>query len=230
MTGLLRADLANLRRDPMLLASGLAPLLVAAILALGFAPLADAVAGVVDLEPHRSVIVGGALLLTPLLVGYLVGFLLVEEREERILEAVAVTPRGTDGFLVHRLALPAVGGAVASVVVAAIVGSIDVGGLLTVAILSAAMAVLVTLTMVAVARDRVQALAVSKLTGILLVGAVGYQFVGGGWRVLLGVLPGTWVVEAVVADSPWMALGLGLGTHLLFGLLLWRRTRRLLYG
>jgi hypothetical protein len=126
--------------------------------------------------------------------------------------------------------LPAVGGAAASVVVAAIVASIDVGGLLTVAILSAAMAVLVTLTMIAVARDRVQALAVSKLTGILLVGAVAYQFVGGGWRVLLGVLPGTWVVEAVVADSPWMALGLGLGTHLLFGLLLWRRTRRLLYG
>jgi hypothetical protein len=228
MTSLLRADLANLRRDPMLLISGLAPLLIATLLAFGFTPLADAVAGTVDLAPQRPVFVGGALLLTPLLVGFVVGFLLVEEREERIFEAVAVTPRGTDGFLAFRLALPAAGGAVASLVVATIAGSLSPGQLLVVALLSAAMAVLVTMSMIAIARDRVQALAVSKLTGFLLVGAVAYQFLGGAWRILLGVLPGTWLVEAAVVETPWKALGLGILTHGVVGVPLWRRVRRLL--
>lgn len=223
VVGLLRADLVNLRRDPMLMAAGLAPVLIAALLGFGFEPLADAAAGFVDLDPHRPLFVAGALLLTPLLIGFVVGFLLVEEGEERILDAVAVTPRGRDGFLRHRLIVPAVVGSVAAVGVGIVLGSLGAGRLLAVAVLAGATAVLVTVTMAAFARDRVQALAVSKLTGFLLVAAVAFQFVEGWWRIPLGLVPATWVVEGVVAESVWPALTLGLATHALAATLLLRR-------
>lgn len=223
VVGLMRADLVNLRRDPMLMAAGLAPVLIAALLGFGFEPLADAAAGFVDLGAHRPLFVAGALLLTPLLIGFVVGFLLVEEGEERILDAVAVTPRRRDGFLRHRLIVPAVVGSVAAVGVGIVLGSLGAGRLLAVAVLAGATAVLVTVTMAAFARDRVQALAVSKLTGFLLVAAVAFQFVEGWWRIPLGLVPATWVVEAVVAESVWPALTLGVATHALAATLLLRR-------
>lgn len=223
VAGLVRADLVNLRRDPMLMAAGLAPVLIAGLVGFGFEPLADAAAGFVDLRSHRPLFVGGALLLTPLLIGFVVGFLLVEEGEERILDAVAVTPRGRDGFLRHRLIFPAVVGSVASMGIGVVLGSLGAGRLLAVAALAGATAVLVTVTMAAIARDRVQALAVSKLTGFLLVAAVAFQFVEGWWRIPLGLVPATWVVEAVVAESVWPALALGLATHTVAATLLVRR-------
>lgn len=227
VAGLVRADLANLRRDPMLLAAGLAPLLLAGLLFFGFDPLVAATADVVELDKHRPVFVGGALLLTPMLIGFVVGFLLVEEREEKILDAVAVTPRGGDGFLIHRLALPGVVGALAAGGVAVVAGSLRYSRLAAVVVLAGATAVLVTMVMAAVARDRVQALAVSKLTGFLLVAAVAFQFVDGWWRVPLGLVPATWVVETVVASNVWPAVGVGLVAHAAGIGLLWRRVHAL---
>jgi fluoroquinolone transport system permease protein len=222
--GLARTDLANLRRDPMLVAAGVAPLLVAGLVMFGFDPLAAAVAGFVELD--RPLVVAAALLLVPLLTGFVVGFLLVEENEERILDAVAVTPLGTSGFLKHRLVLPATVGAVAAVFLGAVVGDLSLPALLAVAVLGGATACLVTMTMAAFARDRVQALAVSKLTGFLLVAAVAFQFVDGWWRVPLGVLPATWLVDVAVSPTVWPPLLLGLITHLAVGLVLWRRLQR----
>lgn len=221
---LVRTDFANLRRDPMLLAAGAAPLLVAGLLMFGFDPLATAVAGFVELD--RPLVVGGALLLAPLLIGFVVGFLLVEEREERILDAVAVTPLGNSGFLKHRLLLPAVVGAGATAFLGWVVGGLSPSALAAVAVLGGASASLVTMTMAAIASDRVQALAVSKLTGFLLVAAVAFQFVDGWWRVPLGVLPATWLVDAAVSPAVVPSFLLGVATHAAVGLMLWRRLRR----
>ena len=222
--GLLRTDFANLRRDPMLVAAGVAPLLVAGLVQFGFDPLATAVAGFVELD--RPLVVGGALLLAPLLVGFVVGFLLVEEHEEHILDAVAVTPLGTSGFLKHRLALPAVVGAGASAVLGSVVGVLTVWAVVSVAVLGGATASLVTMAMAAIAGDRVQALAVSKLTGFLLVAAVAFQLVDGWWRVPLGVLPATWLVDAAVSPTVWPPLLWGVVTHAAAGVMLWRRLQR----
>lgn len=220
--GLLHADLTNLRRDPMLLAAGLAPVLITGLLVIGL----DRLAEFVDIGGHRQLIVGGAMLLTPLLIGFVIGFMLVEEKEERILDAVAVTPLGRDGFLRHRLILPAVVGSLAATSIGLVLASMEWGRLAAVAILAGATAVLVTMTLAAFARDRVQALAVSKLTGFLLVAAVAFQFVGGWWRIPLGLVPATWVVETVVAETVLPGFILGLGTHGVVAVLLWRQLSR----
>ncbi len=223
---LVRADLANLRRDPMLLAAGVVPLLVAGSVMVGFDPLAAAVARFVELD--RPLVVGGALLLAPLLIGFVVGFLLVEEHEERILDAVAVTPLGNSGFLKHRLLLPAAVGAGAAAFVGGVVGEMSLQALVSVAVLAAGTASLVTMTLAAIARDRVQALAVSKLTGFLMVAAIAFQFVDGWWRIPLGLVPATWLVDVAVSPTVWPPLLLGLITHAAAGLLLWRRLKQVM--
>jgi hypothetical protein len=214
----------------MLLAAGMAPVLIAALVGFGFEPLTEAAGSVVDLEAHRPLIVGAALLLTPLLIGFVVGFLLVEEREERILEAVAVTGRGSDGFLAYRVGMPAVVGGLSALGVAVAVGSLTPQALIVVSALAGMTAGTVCLTLAVVARDRVQALAISKLTGFALVAAVAFQFVEGWWRLPFVIVPTTWVLEAAVATEPWAAFALGIITHTFVGALLWTRARRLMLG
>jgi ABC-type Na+ efflux pump permease subunit len=227
--GLLSGDLTNLRRDPMLVAAGLAPLLVAVVLRVGSVPTVERLVPVVDIVPWLPVILGFFLLLTPFLMGFVVGFLLLEEREDRILEVVAVTPRGHAGFMAYRLGLPAVAGGVGAVVVAVISGlsTLGVPRLLGVAILCAGSATLVTMTMAAMARDRVQGLAVVKVTGFALLGAVGFQLLPNPWKWALAPLPQTWVLEAVAgAGKTWPPLLIGTLTHAAAGWFLWRRVRR----
>lgn len=210
---LFRADVANLRRDPMLAAAALAPVLIGLLIGFGFEPLAAAASGAVDLSGRRDLFVAAGMLLTPLLSGFVFGFLLVEEREEQVLAAVAVSRFGTGRFLAYRVAAPAVVGSVTSLALGWTLGPSRGWTLVGASVLAGATAGLVCLTMAAVARDRVQALAVSKLTGFVLVAAIGFVFVEGWWRVPLGLLPPTWVMQMVV-DPSWTAMALGTLTHL----------------
>lgn len=224
---LARTDLANLRRDPMLAAATLAPVLIGALIELGFEPLVSAVSEFADLGPHRPVVVGAGLALVPLLAGFVVGFITAEEREERIFEAVAVTPTGRGGFLRYRFGLPGVLGAVSSGALAVVLGDLSPGHVLAVSVLAGGTAVMVTMSIAVVAKDRVQALAISKLTGFVVVVAVGFQFVDGWWRIPLGLVPTTWLVEIAVAESGLGPLVLGVVTHTLVIAVLARRAVRI---
>jgi hypothetical protein len=115
------------------------------------------------------------------------------------------------------------------VVVAVISGlsTLGVTRLLGVAILCAGSATLVTMTMAAMARDRVQGLAVVKVTGFALLGAVAFQLLPDPWRWALAPLPQTWVIEAVASgETTWLPLLIGISTHAAAGWLLWRPIRR----
>lgn len=224
---LVRTDLANLRRDPMLVAATLAPVLIGLLIGFGFEPLVSAVSEFVELAPHRPVVVGAGLALVPLLAGFVVGFITAEEREEKILDAVAITPVGRGGFLRYRFGLPGVLGAVSSGALAVVIGDLSVGQVAAVALLAGGTAVMVTMAIAVVAKDRVQALAISKLTGFVVVVAVGYQFVDGSWRILLGLIPTTWLVEVAVAESWLVPLLLGVVTHTLAIAVLSRRVLRI---
>ena len=224
---LARTDLANLRRDPMLVAATLAPVLIGLLIGFGFEPAVAAAAEFVDLGPHRAVVVGAGLALVPLLAGLVVGFITAEEREEKILDAVAITPVGRSGFLCYRFGLPGVLGGVSSGVLAVVIGNLAAGQVAAVAVLAGGTAVMVTMAIAVLAKDRVQALAISKLTGFVVVVAVGYQFVDGSWRIPLGLVPTTWLVEVAVAGSWLGPLVLGNVTHALAIAVLARRVLRI---
>ena len=105
---LVRADARTLARDPllgwiMLFTLGLALLLrilvprieSALLTATGFA-----------LAPFHGLIMGGYLMTAPGLVGMVIGFLLLDERDARTLQALRVTPLGMRRYLAYRIALP----------------------------------------------------------------------------------------------------------------------------
>ena len=108
LRALVYADSRILWRDPLLgwvllMPLGLAVLLRVLIPRAGEALLA---ATGFDLAPYYPLIMGGYLMTAPGIVGMVIGFLLLDERDARTLLALRVTPLSMRRYLAYRVALP----------------------------------------------------------------------------------------------------------------------------
>lgn len=219
---LLRGDVRKLARDPVLAISAMVPLVLALVLRFGLPIVETALP--IDLGPYRGMIGVSAILLSAMLAGWVVGFLLLEERAGRTLQAIGVTPLTLRGFVLWRLVLPAM--------IALIGGSliVIVGGValpsparaLAALLLAAACAPAFALFLVGFADNEVEGLALAKIGGLAFVLPVAATFVEGplGW--LGGILPPWWIVQIWTGAPLIMVVG-GLGCAAAWGLWLLRR-------
>jgi fluoroquinolone transport system permease protein len=102
-------DAKSIRRDSYLGWVLLIPLGIAALLRWGVPGLTDwlAVSLDFDLAPYYVLITSyAAALMVPLLIGQLLGFLLLDERDDDTLTALLVTPLPLEDYLAYRIGLP----------------------------------------------------------------------------------------------------------------------------
>ena len=212
---LLAADATNVARDPMLLAAAALSLVPPIALFLGrgaMDPSALAAFGIAELSRYLVPLV---LLLPAVLIGWVTGFLLLEERDEGTLLAVDVTPVGKAGFLGYRVGLAALSTFV--LVLYAwpfVLADRPVTLVLMAGLLVAASTVGFAVALPAIARNKVEGLAVTKLTNLLLLAPL-LAAIPSPLRFLGGVVPTFWLGELLglssVSPTPtWLALLLGL--------------------
>ena len=154
------------------------------------------------------------LMAVPLLLGSFSGFLLLEDRETGLNAYWAVTPLAWPGYLSWNLAAPWLlclpfaawsyyglpDYPVRPAVAAALVPLLGLFALFQ------------ALALLALARNRVEGLAVAKGLSLLYLSAVWGQVMTGPVRWLGGLLPHFWIAEAVVAGGdgfPWATLAGG---------------------
>jgi fluoroquinolone transport system permease protein len=229
-----RNDLRSVGRDSLLVGAALAPwLLVAGVRLLVPAATAWlANAHGVDLVPYYPLLLSLLCLLNiPLLFGMMTGFLMLEERDDRVLAALRVTPLSLRRYLLYRL------GTALLLSTAVILIGLPLTGLMAapvwpplpvLALLGGLTAPLVALLMAAIAGNKVEGMALSKAFGLLPLGALVAFFIDGEWQWLLGVLPSYWPVRAFwlvsAGGAAWGEVAIGVAYH---ALLLAALTRRL---
>ena len=101
-------DLRKFRRDSLLVWSLVYPLLMAALLRW-FSPRLEAWLArdyAFELGPYLPLIGMLVLLATPVMTGVVVGFLMLDERDEGVLAALAVTPLRVEQYLAWRIGAP----------------------------------------------------------------------------------------------------------------------------
>ncbi len=204
---LLRTDLRRLGRDPVLLATLMVPVLLSSLLGFALPEVHARLAPLgVDLGPHLPVIAAFVVVLAAMMPGWVVGFFLLEERAQRTLMALGVTPLTLRGFVVWRLALPAVlallGGLLAMAASARLLPDASSG--LAAVLLASLCAPSFTLFLVGFADSEVEGLALAKIGGSAFVLPVVAIYVESPWGWLGGVMPTYWVARLYVGGPAWM--------------------------
>ena len=232
MLGLLPADLRRLARDELLVWMPAVPLAMALAARLGVPALLRAVGpgGAGAREWAARIDVAAFAIVVPVLVGTVVGFMLLGEKEDGVWSVLAVTPVSLRGYLIWRAAGAVIVAAVACGVCVRLADLDDLGAART-AILAATGAPLagaVALGLAAWAADTIQGFAAVKLTLIVLVLPAAAPRGAGAWQWPLAAIPSWWPVRAywdlIDKGTWWPAWLLGaIAVNLAVVALGWRR-------
>jgi fluoroquinolone transport system permease protein len=229
-----RNDIHGTYRDPLLVMIVLAPVIwttgVAFLTPLFTEMLARRYE--FDLAPYYPLVLTAFLLLTSIIiVGGLGAFLVLDEVDAGTLTALRVTPVPLRDFFGYRAATVVVVTTVYVVATTSLSGILAprmLAALIPIGLLSGLSAVVCLLLIVAVARNKIQGLAMVRGLGMLIAGLPCLPwFIDSGWNLAFGVLPPYWAAKAfwVASDHGlwWPYVLGGVGYNLLVGWLLFRR-------
>lgn len=202
---LFAADIMNVSRDPMLLFAFVLSLLPSLGLYLGRNALDAKALEMFGLGGLSTIIAPMALVLPATLTGWVTGFLLLEDRDDGPLLAIDVTPVGKVGFLAYRVAVTGLAAALITLVAVSWLLPIATDHSLVVAMV-AVEAVIAAIALPAFARNKVEGLALTKLTNLLAVAPL-LALIPSPWRYIGGLLPSFWLGELLIPATPMLDFG-----------------------
>jgi hypothetical protein len=191
----------NISRDPMLIFAIVMSIVPATGLALSQHLLDEAALstfGLHDLSRYVAIVV---LVLPAVLIGWVTGFLLLEDRDEGVLVAVDITPIGKTGFLLYRVTITAIVAAVITAgAVLAVAPSLGPAAHILIVLAVAVEAVMAAVLLPAIARNKVEGLALTKLTNLAAVVPL-LALIPSPWRYVAGIVPTYWIGELIAPDA-----------------------------
>jgi fluoroquinolone transport system permease protein len=236
---LARIDARNVGRDPLLRWIALYPILVALLLRWGVPALTDRLVLRYhwDLAPYYLLLASFLLTLMPLLTGMVVGFLLLDQKDDQTLDALQVTPLTLGGYLLYRLTVPLLLSFAMTLLLFPLAGLARVAPapLILISLAGAPLAPIFALFLASLARNKVQGFALMKAAGLLFLPPVIAYFVPDPWQPIFGLVPTYWSAKAcwlaASGDNAWSLplLAGGLYQGMLLTALL-RRFQRVLHG
>lgn len=228
-------DAKSVGRDSMLRWLALYPLALALIVRWGVPALTvklRASAGF-DLQPYYPLVVSFVVLAVPTISGVIIGFLLLDQRDDQTLTALRVTPLPLRSYLAYRIATPIALGAVATLVALPLTGLLQIGfvAMLAVTLEAALLAPLYAVILATFATNKVQGFALAKGAGVLMWPAILAYFVDSSWQIACGVSPLYWPAKlywVLDAGEPnaWIYFIAGIGYQSLLLALLMRHFNR----
>lgn len=192
---LIASDAMNIARDPMLLvAIGMSLLPAAAFFFFREAMDASAL-DAFGIERLSRYVAPIALIIPTMLIGWVTGFLLLEDRDDGPLLAIDVTPVGKGGFLGYRVTVTAIATIAVTLYAAPLViPEFGWGKAVLMAVLVAAEAAMVAVILPAIARNKVEGLALTKLINLASIVPL-LAIVPSPLRFLGGFFPTYWIGE-----------------------------------
>ncbi|MCK5148440.1 hypothetical protein KAR48_16910 [bacterium] len=189
-------DLKHIWRDGSLRMLLFAPLLIMGVFGLGFPVLGNWLNTRygIDWNLYRPFIAGFAAMLIPMLFGFMMTFILVDERDEGLIEYFRVTPLAAKGYLAHRLGMTWILGSIGSCLALALLwpGDYPIFWLIMTSALLGTQGMLFTLLISTWASNKVEALAIGKAAGLALVFPAIAYFVDSPLRFLAAPIPHFW--------------------------------------
>ena len=229
-------DLRNVARDPMLRWVAVLTPLCGLLFRFAVPSIAAALEERLDfdLTTYYPLLMSFLPLMVAGMIGAVVGFLLLDQRDDQTMSALLVTPLSLGDYLRYRMIVLLVLCVVLSWITVPLAGLTETTWLqLTVtSIVAAPLAPIYALFLGSFAGNKVQGFALAKAVGIVIVPCIAAYFVTGPWQIAFGVVPHYWSLKVFwlfEAGAPAAALvhavvGLGWQGAVLV-LLAWRFSR-----
>jgi fluoroquinolone transport system permease protein len=234
---LLSADFKNMGRDPMLILSSVAPILLLAVMRFGV-PLASELLHTYtsfDLKEYYMLIALFLSLLPAMLWGFMTAFLSLDEHDNRISSYLFITPIRKTGYLCYRLSFPLVFSCTFTLIMLSLNGlavftSVEI---LFFAFFSSLLGLFFFLTLVTFAHNKVEGLALGKALGVVLLGPIASFILPVPLKYIGCIFPPFWSAELVVHLKSGAAvldiiliMGTALCAHILPLIFLYKRYMR----
>lgn len=197
---LIAADARILWRDPLLVWMAAVPVSMALLIRVVVRAIENATAASpFDLTPFHPLIMGGYLMTAPGMIGFVIGFLLLDERDAGTLRALRVTPLSMRDYLAYRIAGPVVVGTVSTLIGYPLTGitPISTATLFMIAVVASVAAPLLALVLAASAPNKVAGFAVVKVLNAVNLLPIAAYFVPPPLQYAAGVLPTYWPMRAL---------------------------------
>lgn len=218
---LVKADLKSILRDSTMVLAVFGPLAILAL--LFFLPAIEPLIANrfhFDLFPYRLLVVCFLSMIPSMLFGMIYGFIILDERDEDIIEFISITPLGQDGYLNYKLQMPAMLSAGFFLLLIYGTDLVEINPLHTI-LLSALVAIeaaIGTLFLVAFSENKVEGLAFSKLMGILYIAVPMVFLWNSPWHWITAPLPPFWIAKAMIhsqngSSLVWLDIGVGFCVH-----------------
>lgn len=170
-------------------------------------------------------------IMTPVMFTAAGAMVILDEADLGLTRALAVTPVGRRGYLVSRIGVPAAISTLYCVVATLVfrISDIPTSLLLPLDVCSGVLGVMTALMIASFAKNKVEGLAYSKLSGLFVLGLPVALLVPAPAQYAAGILPSLWMTKAVMEGSSLWLLPAFL-TAVLWCALLYRRFLQKLLG
>lgn len=158
----------------------------------------------------------------PIIFGALIGFILLDERDDGTLIALQVTPLPMSGYVIYRVTVPVllIFGLMFILFPLANLTPFDLRTVLLSAVAAAPTAPMLALFFGSVAQNKVQGFALMKLTGFIFIAPILAYFAPADWELAFGIVPTYWPMKVywllyAGESNVWLYLGVAVVYQLL---------------
>lgn len=195
--------LGHMRRDMMLLAACLAPILAGAFFKLGIplleAELTNLLSLPAVLSPYYGLPDAFLAMLTPVMLCFASAMVALEEADENTAVSLFVTPLGKRGYLIARFALPCVASFLAALLLLPVfkLTRLSFTQIVLLAAAGAPVGLITALLIVTLSSNKLEGMAIAKLSSLIALAVIAPFFIKHDVQYVLALLPSFWIGKAL---------------------------------
>jgi fluoroquinolone transport system permease protein len=146
--------------------------------------------------------------ITPLLYCFAAAYVILGEVDDGISRYLVVTPLGKSGYLISRLGLPTIIAFIISIAALYYFRLSDIAfvNIIIISLMTSLLGLVEALLVVSLAGNKVEGMAVSKLSGLFFLGLPAPFFISSKVQYLLFLLPSFWVSKYAMEQQLWSAV------------------------
>jgi len=191
---ILAADYKNTRRDPILLLMLWLPLFMLLIIRYGLPVLVHQLP---LLANYYQEIIAFFALLNAVFPGFILSFIILDEKDLQLIPIIKTTPVSLSGFLWVRIGFLVIYGFLSSLILVVFNGVYGIAFLkaMAISILCTLNAPILILLITTLAKNKVEGLTYLKVANIILFIPAIAMFIDTKWELFLGIFPAFWIYQ-----------------------------------